>query len=113
MRALAGQERPEPADAGAIERRAVGVLAITIIIVAIPIGSGGQFALEQGVDGRDRIEDARIVGGAQAEPHISERIRAHQKRRLPALRCRQAGYGSESGRAIANAPSLPANPIRI
>ncbi len=41
MRALARQQRPEPADADAIERRAVCALTITVVVVSIPIGTGG------------------------------------------------------------------------
>ena len=46
MRPLPGQERPEPADAGAVKRRTVGVFPIAIVVVAIPIGAGGQFAFQ-------------------------------------------------------------------
>ena len=79
MRALAGQKRPKPANAGPVKRRAVGVFTITVIVVAIPVGTGGQFPSEQRVDNGNRIENAWIVGGPQAKSHISERIRADQK----------------------------------
>ena len=63
--AFSGEQRPGAADAGAIEGGAIFVLAVAVAVVAIPARALRQFDCEQGVDGTQRVEDARIVGGAQ------------------------------------------------
>src|ERR1700722_13850609 len=79
MRPLTSEERPQPANSSAIEWRAVRMLAVAIIVVAIPIGARRQFAPEQEVNRLDGVENARIGGGAKAEPQQRESIGADQK----------------------------------
>ena len=73
--AFAGQQRPGTANPGAIERGSVFVLAIAVAVVAIPARTLRQFHCKQGVDGRKRVKDARIVRRAQTEAHQSQSVR--------------------------------------
>jgi hypothetical protein len=50
VRTLPGQKRPRPADADAVERRTVFVLAIAVAVVTAPARPGRQLDLEQRVD---------------------------------------------------------------
>ena len=47
MRALAGQQRPGPADAGAVEGPAILVLAVAVAVVALPARTARQIDLQQ------------------------------------------------------------------
>ena len=64
MRAFADQQRPAAADAGAVERRTVFMLAIPVAVIAMPHRTGGGLALEQLVDYGNGVDDARIIRGA-------------------------------------------------
>ncbi len=44
--ALAGQQRPGAADAGAVERRAVGVFAVAVVVVAVPARAARRVHLQ-------------------------------------------------------------------
>ncbi len=79
MRALAGEQRPGPADSGAVEGRPVRMLAIAVAIVAPPARPRRQVDLEQGVDDAQRVADARIIRRPQPEPHQRQRVRAHHR----------------------------------
>ena len=93
MRALAGQQRPDPADADAVERPPVRLFAVAVEIVAPPARALREIDLQHLVDDRDRVENAGIVGGAQAEPHERERVRADE---------RVGGHRAGSGFVIAH-----------
>ena len=80
VRPLAGEQRPCPTDADAVERRAVRVLAVAVAVVPVPARPAGQLDAQQGIDRADRRDDARIVGRPQAEAHQGERVRAHEVR---------------------------------
>ena len=54
------------------------MLAIAIVVVAMPGGAGRCLDLEQCVDDFYRIANARVVGGAQAKTHQGQRIGTHQ-----------------------------------
>src|SRR6185437_15709979 len=79
MSPFAGEQRPQPADPRPVERRAAGMLAIAVVIIAIPVRARRQFAPEQRIDRLHGIENARIVGGPQAEAHQRERIGTDQQ----------------------------------
>ena len=64
VRAFADQQRPAAADAGAVERRAILVLAVPVAVIPTPHRTGCGLALEQMIDDGDRVDDARIVRGA-------------------------------------------------
>ena len=76
--ALAGEQRPAAADPRAVKRRAILMLAIAIVVVAMPGGARRRLDLEQCVDDFDRVAHARVVGRAQAEAHQGQRVRADQ-----------------------------------
>ena len=71
MRALAGEQRPGPADAGAVERRAVLVLAIAVAVVAAPARARRQLDLEQRVDDTRRVLRMRGSSGARSPKRTS------------------------------------------
>src|SRR5262249_29931858 len=73
------QQRPKPADPRAIEWRTVGMFAVTIVIVAIPIRARRQVTPQQRIDGLDSTENARIVSGTKPEPYQRQRIGTDQK----------------------------------
>ena len=50
VRALAGQQRPRAADAGAVERAAVLVLAVAVAVVAMPRRPARRLDLEHRID---------------------------------------------------------------
>src|SRR5437867_1474542 len=64
VRAFADQQRPAAADASAVERRAVLMLAVPVAVIPMPHRTGGGLALKQMIDDRDGVDDARIVRGA-------------------------------------------------
>src|SRR6266487_6832763 len=64
VRAFADQQRPATPDAGAVERRAVLMLAVPVAVIPMPHRPGDCLALEQAVDDGDGVDDARIVRGA-------------------------------------------------
>src|SRR5580692_524680 len=76
MGAFSGEQRPGAADAGAVKGGAVFVFAIAVAVVAIPAGALRQLDGQQGVDGANRIHDARVVGGTQAEANQCQRVGA-------------------------------------
>ncbi len=86
VRAFGGEQRPRPPHAGAVEGTAVVVLAVAVIVVASPGRPTWKVHLEERVDDLHGVHDARIVGGAQAEPHERERVGTDDvSRRLAAL----------------------------
>ena len=70
-----GQTRP---DSGAVEGCTVRVLAVPVAVVAVPGGPVRRLHLQERVDDTDRVQDARIVRGAQPEPDERERVGAHE-----------------------------------
>ena len=86
VRPLADQQGPAPSNALAVESRAVGVLAVPIVGVAVPDGSAGRLHLQQSIDHRDGVDDARVVRRAQPEPHERQSVGADDLRGwFPAL----------------------------
>ena len=74
MRAFAGEQRPGAADAGAVERAAVRLLAVAVGGVAVPERPLRQLDLQRVVDRPHGVDDMRVVRGAQAEAHQRQRI---------------------------------------
>src|SRR5690242_6025034 len=74
MRPFARQKWPGTPDSRAIKGRPIFVFTIAVAVVAIPAGSLRKFDGEQGVDRPQRIDDPRIVGGAQSEPHQRQSV---------------------------------------
>ena len=80
MAALAGQQRPGTADAGAVERAAVFVLAIAVAVVAAIGGTLRRLHLEQPFGDLERVLDPGIVGVAQPQANEVEVLHADQGR---------------------------------
>ena len=78
VRPLAGQQRPDAADAGAVIGAAVLVLAVAVAVIAAPAGPVRQFDPQHVIDHLHRVDNARIVRRAQAEAHQGQRVRADQ-----------------------------------
>src|SRR5581483_12465294 len=57
VRALAREQRPRPPDAGAVEGRAVLVLAVAVAVVAAPARPRGQIDAQQRVDHANGVAD--------------------------------------------------------
>ena len=73
--ALAGQERPRAPDAGSVERSAVGVLAVSVTLIAMPRRTARRVDLER------RIDDLHGVDAS-----ADHRPRAVRSARRPARR---------------------------
>src|SRR5215831_17674870 len=54
--ALTGEQRPAPSNAGPIERSAVRVFAIAVVVVPMPDRACRRAALEQGIDHDNSIQ---------------------------------------------------------
>ena len=54
------------------------MLAIAIVVVAMPGGARRCLDLEQCVDDFYRVANARVVGSAQAKTHQGQRVGTHQ-----------------------------------
>ena len=80
MTTFADQQRPAAADAIAVERSSVRVLAVTILVVAVIDRSRRRHHLEHLVDHLDGVLDARVVRAAQSQAHQVGKIHAHQRR---------------------------------
>src|SRR5262245_41670003 len=74
MSAFAGKQGPRASDDGAVKWAAIVVLTIAIVIVATPGGAALRLDFEQMIDDLDRVENARVVCRAQAEPNERQRI---------------------------------------
>src|ERR1700676_4511550 len=86
MGALSGEQGPGAADAGAVEGRAVFVFAVAVAVIAIPARALRQLDRQQRVDGAKSIQNARIIGRAQAKSHQRQRVGAdHMVRRFAVL----------------------------
>jgi len=81
---LSGEERPGAPHARPVEGRAVRVLAVAVVRVAMPHRTGGGLDLQEGVDDADGVDDPRIVGGTQAEPDQGQRVCGDDLLREPA-----------------------------
>ena len=76
------------------------MLAIAIVVVAMPGGTGRGFHLEQGVNDFGGVADARVIGRAQTKTHQRQRIGTYQ----------MAGpAGVLGGRHILDAEHFPAS----
>ena len=77
LAALAGQQRPRPADRATAEvpGRAVGPLAVAVEAVALPYGAAGGRGGQRRVCLWQRRQDRRVVGRLDAEPHELEEAR--------------------------------------
>ena len=94
MAALASEQRPRAADAPSDEGAAVVALAVAVVVVTTPAGTGGKIGLEDGVDHAQRILDQRIAALADAvADQFKETAIDDLARREVALR---------TGRAVAN-----------
>jgi hypothetical protein len=74
MPALAGQNRARADDAGSIERTAVILLTIAVVIVAAPARTLRQVTLEQAIHDRDGIAHDGIVRRTNAQAHQVKEI---------------------------------------
>ena len=63
--AFSGEDRPRAAHARAIERRAIILLPVSVVIVASPARALRQFAANGPVDHFKRIDYQRVVGGRE------------------------------------------------
>ena len=61
MAALAREQRPCAAHPGAVERRAVGVLSVTVMTVTLPAWPLRKIMFDHRINHRQRIDDDRIV----------------------------------------------------
>src|SRR4029450_10553330 len=75
---LAGAQWPRAADAGPVERRAVGVFAVAVTLVSVPRRTVRRIDLERRVDDLDRAHDARIVRRAESEADERGRVGAER-----------------------------------
>ena len=69
MRALGRQQRPRAPDPSAVVGGAIRVLAVHVAVVAVPGGPARRFDAQRRVDDPQGVDDAGIVGCAQAEAH--------------------------------------------
>src|ERR1700733_9364604 len=76
MGALSGKQRPRAANARPVEGGAIFMLTVAVSVVAIPARSLRQLDRQQRVNGPKRVQNARVIGRAQAKPHQSESIGA-------------------------------------
>src|SRR5579859_4581692 len=76
MSAFSGKQRPWTADAGSVEGGAVFMFAVAVAVVTVPAGSLRQFDREERVNGAQRVQNARIIGRAQAKAHQRQRVGA-------------------------------------
>src|SRR5690348_12051831 len=77
MSALAGKQRPGAAHPRAVEGRAVVVLAITVVVIAMPRRTLRQLNLQQRVNGFDGGKNARVIRRSQTKTHQRQRVRAY------------------------------------
>src|SRR5262249_52019 len=83
MAALTSQERPGAANAVAVIRPAVRMLAVAVLVVPMIGDAGRHLDLEHGLGDLERVEYPRIAGRAQPEPdkveifHADELDRGH------------------------------------
>ena len=83
--AFACEDRPRAAHARAIERRAIILLAVSVVVVAAPAGALRKLAPNGPVDHLKRIEHQRVVCIANSEPDEMKKIAADDvARRVPA-----------------------------
>ena len=74
--AFARENWPRATHARAIERRAIVLLAVSIVVVAAPAGALRKLAPENAVDHLKRIEHQRVVRIANSEPDKVKKIAA-------------------------------------
>ena len=65
---LAGEQRPEPPDAGPVVRRPVGLLAVAVVVVAVGEEPVVGLAADRRVDLGQRARDVGVVGRQHTEP---------------------------------------------
>src|ERR1700687_4173302 len=81
MRALSGQQRPGTPDSCAVERAAVGVFAVAVVVVTVPARPLRKLDPEPCVNEFYGVEHSRIIDGAQSESHQRQRVWADNVRR--------------------------------
>ena len=75
--AFAGQQRPRPSHAPAVEGAAIIALPVAIMVVALPARAFRSIHLQHGIHDLQRILDQRIAGLADAEAHQFQKARIH------------------------------------
>src|ERR1700683_3468996 len=81
MSSFTRQKRPRSPDAIAVEGRAVLVLPVSVVVVAIPSRSVGKVYAQQRIDDPNRVQNSRIIRRAQPEAHQSQRVRTDDRYR--------------------------------
>src|SRR5207244_5940311 len=88
MASLSGEQRPSATLPPAFVRSPVLPLAISVVVVAMPAGTGRRLHLEHGVDDAQRVLDQRVVERADSVANQFEESRIHyilrwELKRLP------------------------------
>ncbi len=69
---LAREQRPGATLSPALVRTAVFPLAVAVVVVATPDGTGRSVDLENGIEYLERVDDERIVWASDAIPNEFE-----------------------------------------
>src|SRR2546430_1952091 len=74
MSPLSSEQWPGTSNACTVEGVAVLVFAVTVGVIAIPARTLREFDAKEGVDRPNRVQNARVVRGAQPEPYQGESV---------------------------------------
>src|SRR6185437_13936214 len=72
--AFSRQQGPGAANAGSIKRRTVGMLSVSIVVVAVPARTLRNSHLQQCIEDFNRVQNPGIVWCAQSESHQGQRV---------------------------------------
>ena len=78
VRSLARQQRPEATYPRTIVGTSILMFAVAVVVVAVPAGPRGCFHFQLRVDDFDGVQNARIIGGAQAKANQRQSIHRHE-----------------------------------
>src|SRR5690242_20423306 len=77
MRALSGQERPRAPYASTVERRAVRMFAVSVLVVTVPGWSEWRVDLEKEVYNTNGVANSDIVRSPKTKPNQRQRVRTN------------------------------------
>src|SRR5579862_7292268 len=80
MPALTDQKRPRPADTAAIERPAVRILSVAVLVISVVDRTRWRLHSQNLVNDLEGILHARVPRAAQPEPHQVGEVHADQCR---------------------------------